>query len=506
MSGYVAFTNIAAMNANYYAGVNKHQINKSLEKLSSGIRINSAADDAAGMQIADSLRSQAASFGQAARNANDAIGIIRIADRAMEEQIKILDLAKTKAIQAAQDGQTERSRRALQEDISRLLEELDNIAITTSFNGKKLLAGSFSNKEFQIGAYSHETVKTSIGPTMSSKVGNTRFETTSQISAAGTAAILFAGLSGGRSIITESSVISFSAGTGIGRIAENINKSSDLLGGVRATWSVRTTGRSPILSTSVSNFRINGILLATTLLVKANDSNGALIDVINSKKSETGVEAYLDAGKLNLRSLDGRGIVVSAATAASLYGAATGTIFGNTFTARETSNYGRLTVIKTGASDVIMSSGGVNIGISTASEATLNLRQSLSTLTSSEADAAGFFNNVSDVSAGVVGGRVSSGVISLKSAMAMIAVIDTALQNLDVTRSDLGSTQQQIEVTLRNIATMQVNVKASESQIRDLDFGEESANFQKRNILAQTGSYALSQANNVNQLVLKLLQ
>ncbi|HDX8124163.1 TPA: flagellin B, partial [Campylobacter fetus subsp. venerealis] len=174
-------TNIAAMNAHTNAVVNDRSLSGSLGRLSSGLRIQTAADDASGMSIADSLRAQAAGLGQSIKNANDAIGIVQTADKAMDEQIKILDTIKTKAIQAAQDGQTSDSRRALQSDIARLLEELDNIANTTSFNGQQLLNGSFSNKEFQIGAYSNETVKVSVGATNSNTIGHTRFETSPNI-------------------------------------------------------------------------------------------------------------------------------------------------------------------------------------------------------------------------------------------------------------------------------------------------------------------------------------
>ena len=171
-------TNIAAMNAHANSQITDRALSSSLGRLSSGLRIQTAADDASGLVIADSLKSQANSLGQAIANGNDAIGIVQTADKAMDEQIKILDTIKTKAIQAAQDGQNSDSRRALQNDISRLLEELDMIATTTSFNGQQLLNGNFSNKNFQIGAYSNETAKVSIGATNSNTIGHTRFETT----------------------------------------------------------------------------------------------------------------------------------------------------------------------------------------------------------------------------------------------------------------------------------------------------------------------------------------
>ena len=138
--GFRINTNIAAMNAHINASVNNRNLDSSLSKLSSGLRINSAADDASGLAIADSLRSQASALGQAINNANDGISIAQIADKAMDEQSKILDTIKTKATRAAQDGQTTASRKALQSDISKLMQELDNIANTTSYNGKNLLS------------------------------------------------------------------------------------------------------------------------------------------------------------------------------------------------------------------------------------------------------------------------------------------------------------------------------------------------------------------------------
>ncbi len=123
------------------------------------------------MSIADSLKSQALGLGQAVKNANDGINMVQTADGALQESINIVNSIKTKSIQAAQDGQTTDSRAAIQSDISKLLEELDNIAKTTAFNGQKLLSGNFTNKKFQVGAYSGETVNVSIGSSEAAKIG-----------------------------------------------------------------------------------------------------------------------------------------------------------------------------------------------------------------------------------------------------------------------------------------------------------------------------------------------
>ncbi|RUM57350.1 MAG: flagellin B, partial [Nautilia sp.] len=306
--GFRINTNIAALNAHAAAQMNNRALNESLEKLSTGLRINKAADDASGMAIADSLRGQANGLGQAIRNANDGIGIIQTADKAMDEQIKILDTIKTKAIQAAQDGQTTETRKALQQDITKLMEELDNIAGTTSFNGKQLLSGQFTNQKFQIGAYSNTTINASIGATSSDKIGDTRFETGEVVSASGTVSLTFKAVDGKNDIKLESVTISHSAGTGMGVLAEVINKNSDKTG-VRASWQVQETGLSAVHSGDVTGLTINGITIGDIKDVQANDKDGKLVAAINAVKDQTGVEAFIDnRGHLNLKSIDGRGI------------------------------------------------------------------------------------------------------------------------------------------------------------------------------------------------------
>ncbi|HBK6297257.1 TPA: flagellin, partial [Campylobacter jejuni] len=309
--GFRINTNIGALNAHANSVVNANELDKSLSRLSSGLRINSAADDASGMAIADSLRSQAATLGQAINNGNDAIGILQTADKAMDEQLKILDTIKTKATQAAQDGQSLKTRTMLQADINRLMEELDNIANTTSFNGKQLLSGSFINQEFQIGSQSNQTVKATIGPTQSSKIGVTRFETGAVITASGTASMTIKNYNGIEDFKFQDVVISTSVGTGIGALAEEINKYADKTG-VRASFNVKSQTIGTLeAGTTAENFAINGVIIGKVEYSKG-DQNGSLVAAINSKKDTTGVEASLgDDGRLVLTSRDGRGIKVT---------------------------------------------------------------------------------------------------------------------------------------------------------------------------------------------------
>ncbi|ELK4359132.1 flagellin A [Campylobacter jejuni] len=571
--GFRINTNIGALNAHANSVVNARELDKSLSRLSSGLRINSAADDASGMAIADSLRSQAATLGQAINNGNDAIGILQTADKAMDEQLKILDTIKTKATQAAQDGQSLKTRTMLQADINRLMEELDNIANTTSFNGKQLLSGNFINQEFQIGASSNQTIKATIGATQSSKIGLTRFETGGRISSSGEVQFTLKNYNGIDDFQFQKVVISTSVGTGLGALAEEINKSADKTG-VRATFTVETRGIAAVRAGTTSDtFAINGVTIGQ-VAYEDGDGNGALVAAINSVKDTTGVEASIDAnGQLLLTSREGRGIKID------------GNIGGGAFiNADMKENYGRLSLVKNDGKDILISGSNLSsAGFGATqfiSQASVSLRESKGRFDANIADAMGFgsankgvvlggFSSVSaymssagsgfssgsgysvgsgknystgfanaiaisaasqlstvyNVSAGSgfsSGSTLSqfatmkttafgvkdetAGVTTLKGAMAVMDIAETATTNLDQIRADIGSVQNQLQVTINNITVTQVNVKAAESTIRDVDFAAESANFSKYNILAQSGSYAMSQANAVQQNVLKLLQ
>ncbi|WP_139493194.1 flagellin A [Campylobacter armoricus] len=566
--GFRINTNVASLNAQANANLNSRALDTSLSRLSSGLRINSAADDASGMAIADSLRSQANTLGQAINNGNDALGILQTADKAMDEQLKILDTIKVKATQAAQDGQSTKTRNMLQADINRLMEELDNIANTTAFNGKQLLSGGFTNQEFQIGAQSNQTIKATIGATQSSKIGVTRFETGTQAKASGIAQLTIKNYNGIDDFKFQPVIISTSVGTGLGALAEEINRVADKTG-VRANFLVQTTGAGNIKAGKTDqNFTINGVKIGE-VEYKDGDENGALISAINSVKDTTGVEASKDAnGRLVLNSRDGRGIKIEGDMGP-----------GSGIRKQDYENYGRLSLVKNDGKDILISGAGLSaIGMGAGdmiSQASVSLRESKGNIDTNVADAMGFNaykgggkmiitqssvsawmsangmsagsgfsigsgknysqiyeNNLVAVTAFSLAFGVSTGsgltqfanfghtaatltiaakdqqagVTTLKGAMAVMDIAETAIANLDQIRADLGSVQNQITATLNNISVTQVNIKSAESNIRDVDFAAESANFAKFNILAQSGSYAMSQANAVQQNVMRLLQ
>lgn len=559
-------TNVAALNAVVANTNNSSSLSKSLERLSTGLKINAAKDNASGMAIANQLKTQASTLTQAIDNGNQANSLLLTADKAIEEQSNILDQIKTKATQAAQDGQSTKTRNMLQADINRLMEELDMIANTTSFNGKKLLSGGFSNQEFQVGAQSNQSVKTTIGSTQSSKIGVTRFETGSKITASAEVRLSLKQYDGINDFDFSSIKISYSVGTGLGVLVEEMNRVSNETG-VRATYNITSTGKFSVLaSNTTETFAINGVRIGR-IDYENNDSNGALVNGINAYKDTTGVTASLGANnELVLTSTDGRAIYIEG-----------GIGVGSGIARSDYTNFGRLSLVKNSGSDIIISGIGFAevgyAGTSTTSQYSMSLRETKAKINAYQADAMGMFGdrmgalflsaatsaafsaafgwaitgstsnaglrdysaNTGGVSAvinmvGVVSTTVAinstfvgstsnglnsdinyqydttAGVTTLKGAMAVMDIVETAILNVDQIRADIGSAQQQIDSTINNITTTQVNLKSAESVIRDVDFASESANYSKASILAQSGAYALAQANASSQYVLQLLQ
>ena len=589
--GFKINTNVAALNAHRSSVQNNVNLDNSLAKLSSGLRINKAADDASGMAIANSLRAQANGLGQAINNANDGIAVVQTADGALEEYTNIINIIRTKSIQAASDGQNSDSRAAIQADINRLIEVADSIANTTQFNGQKLLDGTFTNKAFHIGAYANETVDLSVdsvrvgdvgavntaksngsiassllgtanGVQVDSQTGAYKLNSTLSINGQDVTATL--NKSNANSLLDASSIAAaISDSTDVHAVATNTVKGSTAV------------GAGTIAGDTTDYLKINGIDIGT-VTVTARDGTKALSVAINSISDLTGVTATVDdTGVLSLTSKDGsnisidasgtglgltgladsktevtsavNGAINSAQTAALTLSAGeliingvdmAGTygLTGSAGSAREAleaaikaidgladstiANDGTITLRNNTGIDINVAANGAQVDFGAGNEGIFNsANKGTITMYSNETikvdttdpqgnvndDILGFDKSVLRVSAG--SDRLDTiDVTSRRSAELAILISDSALRQLDATRSDLGSVQNQLASTVRNISVTQVNVKSAESGIRDVDFAAESAAFSKFNILAQSGSYAMSQANAVQQNVLRLLQ
>jgi len=344
-------TNLAALNAHRNLSKIDDQRNNTLERLSTGLRINRAADDASGLTIANGFQAQSLGITQAIQNGIDATSLTQIADGALQESTNILNTIRTKAVQASSDGQTTETRRLIQNDIDRLLGQLNNIAENTTFNGQKLLSGAFSNKAFQIGANANQTVSVSIDSTQSTRLGHVSTADLALTSADGGDVQLeiTSSITGEKlDLNTISLQANNKAENGIGALATEINRFSSTTG-ISANAVVRTTGTSAITAgTTGANFAINGVTIGA-LNVQNHDSDGALVKGINAKTAETGITASTtNDGKLVLSSNDGRAIQVSGDL---------GTAGGST--AAELSTFGHLHLVQSGVSTFQISGVGV---------------------------------------------------------------------------------------------------------------------------------------------------
>ena len=361
--GFRINTNVAALNAHNSSVMNNRLLSSSLSRLSSGLRINTAADDASGLAIANSLRAQASSLGQAISNGNDAIGLLQTADGALSEYGNILNTIKTKAVQAASDGQNTNSRLAIQNDINALMKELNNIAKTTSFNGQKLLSGTFTNKEFQLGANANESAKVSIASAETSQIGQTsRADLNLASDQGGNVQLTLKSASTGKSITLKTVDIKYNNNyqNGIGALADQINKNSGETGITAKAIVSTTAGTSVGAGTTGSDFAINGVAIGA-VSVAANDANGTLVNAINGKTSQTGVTASITVdGKLSLKS-DGRSLKVTGNTGS--IGA----------TANQLSTVGHLQLVQVGSAEFQISgigTGAVTNKLTTSADVT----------------------------------------------------------------------------------------------------------------------------------------
>ncbi|MCR8679714.1 flagellin, partial [Campylobacter sp. RM19072] len=306
---------------------------------------------------------------------------------------------------------------------------------------------------------------------------------------------------------------------GFKAIAEMMNGVSDLTG-VKVKVNNTQIFSDAVSTGSIKNLTINGVTIGD-VAIKANDSDNVLIGAINAKKDETGVEASIENGHLVLAAKDGRAIRIGALSGASFMGGDT-TGYSNGSAGGGVAFMGSLTFIRQDARDIKIGIDGLStmsgftdggamisaasIASNAYNQASVNLKYMNSgTISATLAKAMGYFNGGASAAGGGWGDQ-AGGVNTYGGAQAMADVAESARKTLDKIRADLGSVQNQLIATINNITVTQVNVKSAESQIRDVDFASESATFSKHNILAQSGSYAMSQANAVQQNILKLLQ
>ena len=487
-------TNQSALNAQRQLSSSTSSLSRSFERLSSGLRINSAKDDAAGLSISTRFTSQIRGLNQAVRNSNDGISMAQTAEGALNETTNILQRIRELAVQSANDTNNDADRASIQAEVDQLISELDRISETTTFNGNKLLDGSFLAKDLQLGANVGETLSVSLDAAGTQDLARqARYEGTTFVSAAtfgGTNSIKLNGTQIRATVSADdTSSTALQSSSAIAKAAA-INASADATD-VRAIVGETTLAASAsvkAMSLDAGDYvQINTVKISG-FSVQANDATGSLVDAINAETDSTGVVASLNAsGQLQLTAADGRNIDVkfSAGALATSFGFA-----GMTTTLVATLN-------------------GVAAGSHLTATGKITLQSDkLFTLAlngSGTSAMIGFGNK-----SGVYGVSSSNSVASVdvtdrKGAVKALDILDLALENVSSQRAALGALQNRLESTINNLSTTSENLSASRSRILDADFASETAALSRNQIIQQAGVSILAQANQQPQIALALI-
>lgn len=467
--GLTINTNVASLSAQRALQRSSGALATSFQRLSTGLRINSAKDDAAGLAISRRFTSQIRGLNQAIRNANDGVSLAQTTEAALNEVGSSLQRLRELAVQAANDTNSSSDRAALQAEAEQLVSEIDRIATQTTFNGRKVLDGSFTGRTFQIGANQGDTLSVSIKSSRAFNLGAVASRTSGAVTgtALGAGDLTINGVSVGASQAADDKVST--AGNDASAIAKAaaINAISAETGVEAIVDPNVFTGTAAVIADADGGtFSINGQNI-TVSAVQANDADSALRNAINAVSQITGVEATLDSNdKLVLTAEDGRNIFITNSTGGALSGIPNSS---------NVNVYGTVTL----RSDDAISVGGTtpaNAGL-TAGTTNVNSAVNLNTLS----------------------------LASQSQANAAIGTLDDAIRQVSSQQAELGAVLSRFESTASSLGAISENLAAARSRIQDADFAAETAAFTKNQILQQASTSILAQANVSTQVALGLL-
>ena len=496
-------TNTASLIAQAAQASNNKALDTAMERLSTGMRINAASDDAAGLSIATRMESNISGMNQAIRNAMDAQSLIDTAESSQAETMNLMQRIRELAVQAANDTNSQSDRLALNAEVTQLRTEIDRIASTTTWAGQNLLDGTFVGKSFQIGSFAGETLKINQDAMTSANLGEHSYETVGMASAADTTATATMASTGFTVLGKDgSAAAAVDAEDDAKALAAAVNVDTADTGVKAAAHTALQFefGGSTAPTTSTS-FSLNGGGTAQTISASITDVTDltALVTAINSKSGTTGVTAEFngtDKSKLILREQDGDNITIEGFTSA-----ASGTELTATIT--EQSNYEG-----TSFSDAItLTSGGNDSTIYTGvAKLTSTEAFALSKSVTTGSATNSYFGDTAVAKASSLD-QVSQIDISTRAgAEAALSVLDTAMLKVAESRGELGAVSNRLDSTVANLTAIVTNTAASQSRIQDADFAAETSNLTKSQILSQAATAMLAQANASKQGVLSLLQ
>ncbi|MGC6417563.1 MAG: flagellin [Bradymonadia bacterium] len=478
--GLFVNSNSSSMTAMRNLNRSTRSLGTSFQRLSSGMRINSAKDDAAGLAISERMTTQVRGLTQAIRNTNDGMSLAQTAEGALQETTSILQRMRELSVQSANDTNTDADRSSIQEEVDALISEMNRIAEKTTFNNQNILDGSFTGAKFHIGANARENLTISVKDARATQLGRqARYESASDISVAAGQNI-----SDGDVVIRGVTIRSTVAADDT--LSTTLNDASAIAKAAAINDSTEFTGVSAIVDSTVvnaaadisavtldstNNITINGVTL-TGFRVQNNDADDKLVSQINAVSDETGVIASLDDNhRLVLTAEDGRNVEVTTLGNATQLGLAAGP--GTTVTG------GRLTLVSEEQFDI---SGA----------------------------AIGKLGDVGGPGATLFGVNDASTVqtidlTSREGANRALSILDSAIGQVSSSRASLGAVQNRLASTVRNLEVSTENLTAARSRIQDADFASESAKFSKDKIVQQAGVSILSQANQQPNIALSLI-
>lgn len=502
-------TNISSLNAQRNLTNSGNMQSQALARLSSGLRINSARDDAAGLAISNRLTSQINGLNQAVRNANDGISLAQTAEGALQESTNILQRMRTLAIQSANGSNGSTERKALNDEVTQLKAELDRIATTTRFGSEKLLSGTFTSKSFHVGAEANEVIRVSINSARTADLGQINSVAyATQVNSTDSAAVTAANLATTNNIAaqtltfnvdSQATTVSVSAGDSMGTIADAINGA---VGGVSADANsgARITLGAGGSSTDTATLSINGVSVgAVDTSGTAAQQGAALTTAIQGVSSLSNFTVVDNAdGTVDILDETGNDITV---TYSAVSGDSTVTVSALNYDGTTIDATDGATTLTQGGTDSVKVTGDIKFTTSLPTTSTLTLHTS---------NGSGNFMTGTTAQTGTITeetARIKDVDISTVSGSnTALGLIDSAIASIDSSRAALGAVQNRMQSTIANLSSVSENVSASRSRILDADFAAETAAMTKAQILQQAGISVLGQANAAPQQVLSLLQ
>ena len=485
----VVNSNIDALNTQRNLNRSQGDLSTSLQRLSSGLRINSAKDDAAGLAISDRMTAQIRGLNQAVRNANDGISIAQVAEGALGEVTNALQRMRELSVQSANDTNSAADRASLQKEVAQLQQEIGRIATQTQFNGKNIIDGSFSNAVFQVGAYSGQTISFGIGSAKASDIGSYQAASKTNVGTLGAAADL--ATVGGNNVVVQDLTVSGATGSATVTVLADAS-ARDIAAGVNAasaTTGVTATARTEATlggldaagTVSFTLFGSNATGVAISANVSNKDDLSTLAEAVNAQASATGISAELSADKKSIKLVSAEGYDIKIAD------------FTTTATAPNNTVDVAGQMLTSGASDSLVVGGKVEFSSSTAFSVTSSVPTDTTVLSAGTVSST--LSSVGELNIGTQSGASDA-----------LAVIDGALAFVDDLRATLGAVQNRFSSVVASSQATAENVSAARSRIQDADFAAETASLSRAQILQQAGTAMLSQANQQSQNVLSLLR